>query len=321
MRNSERPIWYLASVITTHRLSSRMMRVTLGPAEQSAEPDHAVLDLDAFVSSGRPDEFVTLLLPTAGAPAASVRSLLVETAEGTAAEPSAEITTRYYSIRRWDPLAHTVDIDFVLHGHGPAASWALNASPGETIALGEPRGHHTPPADTDWIALVGDATALPAIARILEFHADRPDDPPITAVIDVGEDDEHVLAHRPQDRIVWMHGSRCLARADSHDGPDAADLPEAVRALTERDGIGYVWFSGEASQMRTIRSRLRHTLRLPTARWQTMAYWRKDAERWRRRYEQLDPATTELLEAIYTSEEDDEVMRDRAEAVFVANGL
>ena len=37
--------------------------------------------------------------------------------------------------RRQDPASGTVDIDFVLHGDGPAAAWAAAAEPGRMGSL------------------------------------------------------------------------------------------------------------------------------------------------------------------------------------------
>ena len=50
------------------------------------------------------------------------------------------VALRSYTARRQDPAAGEVEIDFVLHGDGPAASWAAAAAPGA------PRGAGTRPA-------------------------------------------------------------------------------------------------------------------------------------------------------------------------------
>src|SRR3989304_3618452 len=38
--------------------------------------------------------------------------------------------SRTYTSRRWRPDALELDVDFVLHGEGPGASWAQRARPG-----------------------------------------------------------------------------------------------------------------------------------------------------------------------------------------------
>ena len=62
----------------------------------------------------------------------------------------------------------TTVIDFVLHGDGPAASWAANAVAGSLVGQGGPRGSLVVSDDFDWYLLAGDETALPSIARRLE---------------------------------------------------------------------------------------------------------------------------------------------------------
>jgi NADPH-dependent ferric siderophore reductase len=70
-------------------------------------------------------------------------------------------------------------VDFVVHddnghGQGPACRWALAARPGDVIQviaphrLGEYGGTEFDPADRPHLLLIGDETALPALARILE---------------------------------------------------------------------------------------------------------------------------------------------------------
>ena len=72
---------------------------------------------------------------------------------------------RTCTVRRLDPEAGTIDVDFVLHGD-LGSRWALNARPGDVIGVRGPTGRHRP--EVDWCLLVGDETALPVIARTLE---------------------------------------------------------------------------------------------------------------------------------------------------------
>jgi NADPH-dependent ferric siderophore reductase len=43
-------------------------------------------------------------------------------------------TMREYTPRRIDLANLELDIDFVLHGDGPASTWAAQAAPGQTLA-------------------------------------------------------------------------------------------------------------------------------------------------------------------------------------------
>src|SRR6516162_11123151 len=75
---------------------------------------------------------------------------------------------RDYTPRRYDVAANTLEIEFVLHGDGPATTWAARARPGDFLGVGGPRGSFIVPDDFDWYLLAGDETALPAIGRRLE---------------------------------------------------------------------------------------------------------------------------------------------------------
>ena len=99
------------------------------------------------------------------------------------------VSLRSYTARRQDPARGEVEIDFVLHGDGPAAAWAAAAAPGDPIgsAGGGPLGDR--PAHR--LLLAGDETALPAISRIL---AAAPDDTGGVALIEVaGPEEEQPL--------------------------------------------------------------------------------------------------------------------------------
>src|SRR6266568_4230449 len=71
---------------------------------------------------------------------------------------------RDYTPRRFDAVQRELDIEFALHGDGPAATWAAQAAPGQRVMIGGPRGSFIVPTDFDWHLLIGDETALPAVA-------------------------------------------------------------------------------------------------------------------------------------------------------------
>ncbi|MXV21598.1 siderophore-interacting protein [Deinococcus xianganensis] len=78
-------------------------------------------------------------------------------------------TTRVYTIRRaHDGLA---DLDVYLHGgpstDAPGSTWARTLRPGDTVTVGAPR-RETLPEFTGPSLLLGDETALPTIAALLE---------------------------------------------------------------------------------------------------------------------------------------------------------
>lgn len=268
---------YVATVAARVSLSPHLVRLTLRGARQ---PDGS-----PFVGTGRPDEFVAL------------------------AVPGHDDVHRYYTIRAHRPEADELDIEFVLHGPGPAASWAAGASAGEQVTFTSPRGHYLPPAEAEWIGIVGDATALPAIARLLEERTTAaPATTPVHAAVLLEDERDRIdLPVHPGDTLDWLTAED--------------DLVTATRSIVARPGHGYLWFSGEASDMRAVRRHLRAELAWPTRRWTTMAYWRRDSTSWRRRFESHGPALLAEFEAIYATDEDPELQRDRADALLERHGL
>ncbi|WP_313524674.1 siderophore-interacting protein [Shinella sp.] len=88
-------------------------------------------------------------------------------------EGSELVATRYYTIRRIDADAGWLDIDFALHDtEGPGCRFACTAKAGDICGLSGPCGLGIKRANR--YLLVGDETALPAIARITENLGDTP---------------------------------------------------------------------------------------------------------------------------------------------------
>ena len=55
--------------------------------------------------------------------------------------------SRTYTPRRFDPVAKTLAIEFVLHGDGLAAGWVQQAKAGDTLFVGGPGGGYELPAE------------------------------------------------------------------------------------------------------------------------------------------------------------------------------
>jgi NADPH-dependent ferric siderophore reductase len=77
-------------------------------------------------------------------------------------------TRRRYTIRRFDRARQLIDLDVVLHGEGPAARWAANATPGCRLGAIGPRGKVTLDQDATWHLFVGDETFVPAVGAMLD---------------------------------------------------------------------------------------------------------------------------------------------------------
>jgi NADPH-dependent ferric siderophore reductase len=179
-------------------------------------------------------------------------------------EGSHGVSLRSYTARRQDPAAGTIEIDFVLHGDGPAASWAAAAAPGALLAVAGAGPLGERPAGR--IVLAGDETALPAISRILAEAA-----PAVrgTALIEVaGPAEEQPLACPAGVAVRWLHrggtapGQSTLL-ADAIEGmerPPAADV--------------FVWVAAESAAVRAVRADLRGRWGLGRAQHHAIGYWR-----------------------------------------------
>jgi NADPH-dependent ferric siderophore reductase len=154
---------------------------------------------------------------------------------------------RDYTPRNFDPVALTLDVDFVLHGHGPAGSWAANAKVGDPLMIAGPRGSLRIPDAFDWHFLAGDETALPAIGRRIE---ELPHNRPVIAIIEVPEAaDEQEFAPRPGLTVHWLHRNGIE--------PGVGNLILEQTARTEfPPGEGYAFVAGEAQMARTLKAHL-----------------------------------------------------------------
>ena len=77
-----------------------------------------------------------------------------------------QFQVRYYTVRslRDDRLV----LDVVVHEEGLVTGWATGDCEGDSVVITGAQGSFEPPADAAWLMLVGDLTAMPAMARIAE---------------------------------------------------------------------------------------------------------------------------------------------------------
>ncbi len=168
---------------------------------------------------------------------------------------------RDYTPRRFDTVARELDIEFALHGDGPAADWAAHAQVGQRVTIGGPRGSFIVPTDFGWHLLIGDETALPAVARRLaELPAGTR---AIVRMAVADQADRRLLPSGADVDLLWT---------DSE-----SELLTAVRTLALPAGDGYAWCAGEATTMAELRRVLvddkghdRHAIR-------AAAYWKRGA--------------------------------------------
>src|SRR5690606_6107546 len=102
--------------------------------------------------------------------------------------------------------------------------------------IGGPRGSFILPATFDWHLLIGDATAIPAIARRLE---ELPADARVIVIIEVeSAADTLQLASGPAATVHWIYRSEMV-----HEEPLLSALPKVVFP----DGDYHAWIACESA--------------------------------------------------------------------------
>ena len=303
-----------AQARSVDRLSPSFVRVELGAPE--------------FVDLARDEGFDTRLKLIFPGPTGVLPALPEDPEQwyaGWLAMPDAERPPmRTYTIREITGAGpHTgLVVDFVVHEGGdlgPACRWALSAAPGDEsqviapygpgIAAGNPyQGTEFQPGDASYVLLVGDETALPAIARIV---ADLPRDARGAAYLEVPTAEDELPLTPPEGLAVrWIsradrpHGE-ALQRAvrrhvalpplDASPAPSASEpacsmdveiwetptfsaygesLEEATVPHTDHQGM-YAWVAGESSIVKVVRRALVGELGLDRRQVAFMGYWRQ----------------------------------------------
>jgi NADPH-dependent ferric siderophore reductase len=180
---------------------------------------------------------------------------------------------RSYTVRTWDPHALEMSIDFVYHGdQGLAGPWAANSQPGDEVLFMGPGGAYAPSETADWHLLVGDESALPAIAASLEA---LPEGTPARVFVEVsGPGEEQELITAGDAKLVWLHRG---------EDPVGEALVQAVQDLEFPSGTVHAFVHGEAGFVKRLRRHLRVERGIPIEQLSISGYWRlgADDEGWR----------------------------------------
>lgn len=219
-------------------------------------------DLADFVTASF-DDHVKLFFP---APGDTMPALPQSGPDGPVFDPSkTRPVARDFTPRRFDPAARELDIDFALHEAGPATDWASQAAPGQYLGIGGPRGSFVIPVQFDWHLLIGDETALPAIARRVE---ELPAGTRVATLIEVADPFARIEFDAHADLYAqWRY-------RNESDHPGGA-LLLALRETYMPEGDGYVWAAGEATLMRAVRQLLTAERGIDKRRIRASAYWKR----------------------------------------------
>ncbi|HEU4848943.1 MAG TPA: siderophore-interacting protein [Terrimesophilobacter sp.] len=190
---------------------------------------------------------------------------------------------RDYTPRAFRPAADgrpaELDLDFFLHGDGPASSWAASATEGDVLSVAGPRGSHLPPTGARRVILGADESALPAVARWIEL---LPEETEIFGFVELDNPSDAAYLdpdHVHKARVVWL-------------GKAEGALERAIRALGPIGDDTFVWVAGEATTLIPIRRYLRRELGLPPGQVKIDGYWKR-GEAGRDHHAPIDPSDPE----------------------------
>jgi NADPH-dependent ferric siderophore reductase len=180
---------------------------------------------------------------------------------------------RTYTVRAWDPDRLELTLDFVVHGdEGLAGPWARHARPGDEVLFMGPGGAYSPDPAAGWHLLVGDESALPAIAAAAER---LPDSATAHLFVEIPDPDDELPLKLPAGAtLTWIHRGA---------EPVGARLVEAVTGFAFPPGDVHAFVHGEAGFIRQLRRWLLGEKAVPRERLSISGYWRVgvDDENWR----------------------------------------
>lgn len=262
---------YAATVTARQQVTPLMVRLTL-----ALEVPHGP---DAWRTTGVGDEFVHVDL---GATTLDV-------------DGHAE---RHYTVSGIVPGG--LEIEVFLHGDGPGASWGRYAEEGDTVRISDAMDYYEVPAGSGLRVLVGDLTALPAIARIL---ADASAEERFRVIVELPSLEEaRPLPSAAEVEVQWRVAGNGI-------GPSA--VCDALRGLFAEGVLDpasapYVWIACESKISRAARTLLRREVGLPISQQRIVGYWHADAEQVMAAWEALSDELKAEYVAIWREDRTDE---------------
>ena len=237
-------------VVRVQTLSPAMRRVTLKGASLADFPAHL------------PASYIKLIFPEPGQ-----TEPVAPTADGP--RPT---NLRTYTPLRFDAAALEMDVDFVLHGEGPASTWAAQAAAGQKLLLMGPGPGYKLDLAAPGHILIGDDSALPAFETIL---AGLPPQANVNVLIEVvNAEEERPLPGPANTTVRWLHR-----------GPDNSTTGQTTEAamrarpdwLMQQGPTARIYLACEAMAMRRIRALLLDELGVPRQQLVARGYWKLGA--------------------------------------------
>jgi NADPH-dependent ferric siderophore reductase len=233
---------YPVTVKNVERLSPHMVRVTFTGEE-----------LGAFGWNG---------------PAAHIKLMLPEPGQKEVPMPAPDgprPTMRTYTPRRFDARTRELDVEFFVHGEGPASAWAEQAKVGQKLIIAGPGRCYSVDSAAPWFFIAGDETAIPAIATILEALPPSTEAHVLIEVADPAE--ERPLITLAKASITWLKRT----------GDAGSELEAAIHQRGLPEGHGRIYIACESGAMRRIRKHLLQERGVDRERIVTRGYWKLGA--------------------------------------------
>lgn len=217
-------------------------------------------DLSRFAEAA-PASHIKVFLPVPGQEAPAMPVMTDEGRVWPQDQPRPIVRT--YTPRAFDPDSGTLEVQFALHGAGPAAEWAQRAAPGDKLAIGGPGGRFAIDLSAPRFWIAGDESALPAVGSLLDA---LPAGAAAEVHLEVADaKDEFPLGGPAGTTVSWHHRRSPDAwGAELYDAAVSAAIPPGTQA----------WVACEAAAMRRIRRQLLDEQRVPAAALVTRGYWR-----------------------------------------------
>ncbi|MGD1907443.1 MAG: siderophore-interacting protein [Leptolyngbyaceae cyanobacterium] len=148
---------------------------------------------------------------------------------------------RSYTVRAFDAEQYRLTIDFSVNNHrGVVADWAVQAKPGDYLGIGGPGPVKHTDLAADWHLIVGDFSALPALAATVEKLPNNAKGY-VLAQVPTVEDQQHINVP-PHLHFQWIVNPDVLRN----------ELLQHVQQIDWMDGQPAIFIAGEASQVKAI---------------------------------------------------------------------
>ncbi len=244
-------------VRSSTRMSDSFVRLTLGGPE-----------LRHFRPAGA-DQGIRLIFPRPGQPGLRMptRHSDIGLAEMLLWPKATRPHVRNITVRRFRENENELDIEIAAHGDTPMSTWLRSVRPGQPAGIFDIGLTYNPPPPGCWQLLVGDESALPAIASILEQAPATFTGQAFLEVPRLGDVREDLIAPAGV-KVTW------IARGDSAITPGTVVLDD-LRSSTLPEGPFTAWIAGESRLATGLRRHLVNDRGVPKKDITFVGYWRE----------------------------------------------